>query len=183
MRITIILLLFISAANVFAQDSTLHPYIGASLNLGGAVDQVAGEARIGWGVEAGLQYRVAYFGIEYGMYGVDPSTLPVDAIGPNGKYIPGDGATSREEYFGGDVGFILNDRIRLGVVLLWSDQKYNHYVPDAGDTTHTKYEVQVLSYTWFNIGPDLRFQLSPNWLLAISYTVRRGLKLGAAYMF
>jgi hypothetical protein len=51
-------------------------------------------------------------------------------------------------------------------------------IDTAGSGTSTQNQ-----YIWLNVGPDIRFNTSNHLTLDFAYTVRRGLKIGAAYIF
>jgi len=180
----LLIMLFVFVGAAMAQDSSLHPFLGVSGNY-------LGISRAGWGVELGARYGDFYLGAEYGNFGYaedDPSqaqqTFPI-ADGMYGDLELGairedpHFSISREHYLSLTGGIIVANRFWLGYSAIVSDQNYIHPVLDFTGQYYT-WE-KVTSY-YFDIGPDVRIEAWNHLLFNFSYSYRRGIKSGFAYI-
>ncbi len=181
--ILITLFIFILGAPCFlyAQESQFHPYIGASLNLIGYPDEQNSLVESGLGFEVGIRHTLFYGGIEYGVYGfIIISQTSTSGSPPTRK--TSDELRNHEQYYGFHIGCIINRWLSAGVVFLWSATTVTHVHYDilASPPIDTSYQYQR---TLFNVGPDIRLMTSEHVTLDFAYTIRRGLKVGFAFIF
>lgn len=149
------------AKKTFGQASTVHPFVGISINFLG----VSGP---GFGAEVGLSLENFYIGAEYGIYDIgtvgDVIFQKYYATNPYGV----------EQYFSINGGVVINKTFWFGLTILISIQPYLHF-----DNTGNYYQVDK---TRFDAGPDFRIQFWKHWLFDLAYSYRRGLKTGLGFI-
>src|SRR5690348_4759337 len=135
--------LILSACGIsFAQDSSIQPYFGISLNIDGTYTFANGYYP-GWGLEAGIKTSNFYLGLEYGVYAYEESKRGINLIPVTGNFAPYPKST--ESYWGIHVGTPLSRIFSLGAVALVS---YQAWISPEGEYDRV----------WFNVGPDIRFR-------------------------
>ena len=155
MKTALLLPIFLVAISGAAFSQTkIEPYVGASYSFAGAT-------KPGLGAEFGIKLKFFYVGFEYGLYGKpsDPSDT-FRSIDPAMNDAP-----DAEIYYAVNGGVVL-DRLLLGVTVVMSHAEFV-----SG------------SQSWVNLGPDIRYQLWRHMLLGAAYTRRRGVRLGANFVF
>ncbi len=125
----------------------------------GASLNFLGVSQPGWGITGGVKFKVFYAGVEYGTYGHEINTVSLAAGGSYHAIF--------EDYYGVHGGVVIDSIAYFGLVFLHSI-KQDVY----GDVS-----------SWFNIGPDVRFQAAHHLMVALAYTIRRGLNAGINFLF
>ncbi len=164
------------ATTAQAQEEIVQPYFGAGLNILPS-DYAGNTHSIGFGVEAGVKYSFVYVGLEYGVCSLVNSISTRDAPTPLGNFLPPDSATSMENYYGVHIGVRVWKGLAVGVVFLKSTQSVMRYYGEAVPIG------REMSYSWFNVGPDLRLTIGDHAIVGCAYTIQRGLKFGGDYLF
>ncbi|HZK76384.1 MAG TPA: hypothetical protein VFD13_05690 [Candidatus Kapabacteria bacterium] len=174
----VVICLVIHGSLSYGQVRSIGPYFGASGSLD--IFNIFAGGNAGWGIEAGMNFRPFYAGIEYGGYSV--LFAPAETYDPTPGSIPSPWPvpSANEQFWGVHAGYVFphdSTMIYLGIVLLKSYQPWERWDSVSGWVTFTK--------SFLNIGPDLRVSGfdEGHIYLAFAYTIRRGLKAGLGYMF
>jgi hypothetical protein len=169
-------------ANTFAQDSTIHPYVGTSCNI-------LGVSNLGWGIELGFKYDLFYLGVEYGNYGhIDDSRLivplpPIPIIDSQTiTYAKSDPhvKVSHEQYYAICGGIAITNNFWLGSIVLFSQQSSVHPVEIV--KVDLPFTWETVTSTWIDFGIDMRYKGWNHLLFDIAFSHRRGLKTGLGYI-
>lgn len=177
LRYIVIILIFLP---ICVRSQIVKNYISGSVDFGSYYPNNSrqnGYIEMGIGLEYGIAYNNFYIGAECGFYGIViyKPTTSYELIS-----IANDGFPTKEEYLGIHGGVILDSWLWLGIVLLVSTTEVDHFSYDAANQVWNE---SIKHPLYFNIGPDLRFKTSTHFSVNTAFTIRRGLKLGASYLF
>lgn len=174
---SIIAICLVSQGNIScAQERSVGPYFGLSGSLGGSLDTRSPDnTSAGWGIEGGIHFRTFYAGLEYGTYANLFQTVDV-TLHVRGSISP-PAPVSGDQFWGVHAGYVFNNSIYVGFVVLNSYQPWERWDSVSGWITFTK--------SYLNIGPDFRYSGIDDGhiYLAFAFTIRRGFKAGLGYMF
>ena len=153
----------------YSQERVIIPYFGGSANIG--------PSGYGWGIEAGMDFKDLYIGLEYGIYYPLPVVQNSDIITDSSTPALANYSSSSAQYVGIHLGLIIHNSLSVGIVIIKSYQLWGFGDLNSGWTNITR--------TFWDFGPDFRYSgLADGHLyLAFALTYRRGFKAGLGYMF